>query len=185
MVITAARLIRTQGVSGTGLREVVEAADAPRGSLQHYFPGGKDQLVVEALEFTASYAARRVERAAAGLRTPTPSKLFSAIVDQWRSDFRDSDFTLGCPLVAATADMAAGNEAIRGALASAFERWQQPVAAALRDMGVPRARAAGLASLMISALEGAIVQARATQSLAPLNAVTRELAPLLDGAVSA
>src|SRR6185369_11331407 len=42
MVRAAAKLFRVHGVTATGLREIVEAADAPRGSLQHYFPGGKE-----------------------------------------------------------------------------------------------------------------------------------------------
>ncbi len=46
-VRSAALLFRERGVGGTGLREVVEHAGAPRGSLQYYFPGGKEQLLVE------------------------------------------------------------------------------------------------------------------------------------------
>jgi AcrR family transcriptional regulator len=49
----AVRLISTQGYTGTGPREVVAAWDAPHGSVWHYFPGGKDQLVSEALTITA------------------------------------------------------------------------------------------------------------------------------------
>ena len=45
MVRSAAQLMRRKGVSGTGMREIVVDADAPRGSLQHYFPGGKEELV--------------------------------------------------------------------------------------------------------------------------------------------
>ena len=60
MVYHAAQLIRMQGVSGTGLREVVDRAQAPRGSLQHYFPGGKEQLVDEALAWAGNFAAGQV-----------------------------------------------------------------------------------------------------------------------------
>jgi len=41
MLQAAVRLISTQGVTGTGLREIVAASDAPRGSLRHYFPGAR------------------------------------------------------------------------------------------------------------------------------------------------
>ena len=50
MIRAAEYLIRTKGVAGTGVREVVERAEAPWGSLRHYFPGGKDQLVAEAVQ---------------------------------------------------------------------------------------------------------------------------------------
>ena len=62
MVRSAAQLIRRKGVSGTGMREIVIEADAPRGSLQHYFPGGKEELVSDALLWMGGVAARRVER---------------------------------------------------------------------------------------------------------------------------
>ena len=49
MVQSAAQLMRERGLAGTGMREIAEHATAPRGSLQHYFPDGKDQIVREAL----------------------------------------------------------------------------------------------------------------------------------------
>ena len=47
-------------------------------------------------------------------------------------------------------------------------------------MGRPRRRAEALSTLMLCALEGAIVLARAQRDTAPLRLVARELAPLLD-----
>lgn len=62
MVFSAAQLIRRDGVTATGLRDVVAHADAPRGSLAHYFPGGKEQLVNEAVDWAGWYAANRIDR---------------------------------------------------------------------------------------------------------------------------
>jgi AcrR family transcriptional regulator len=182
MVFSAAQLIRTKGVSGTGMREVVAHAEAPRGSLQHYFPGGKEQLVDEAVAWAGSYVARRIRRYADALEEPSPGKLFAAMVGQWRDEFTTAGFDRGCPLVAATADTAAASERLRVAVSKAFEGWQAPLAEELRRMGVPAARSTSLALLMISALEGAIVLARAHLDLAPLDAVATELAPMLDAA---
>lgn len=184
VVYSAAQLIRRDGVSGTGLREIVADAGAPRGSLQHYFPGGKDQVVDEALAWSSGYAAAQVESYLATAAAPTPSGLFAALVAQWRADLRRYDYARGCPLVAATADLAAGHEAIRSSIDRGFATWQKPITTALRRLGVPRTRAASLSLLMLSALEGAIIIARARRSPAPLNAVVRELAPLLDAAVA-
>jgi hypothetical protein len=58
------------------------------------------------------------------------------------------------------------------------------VSRALADMGVPEERAAALATLMVSTLEGAILMARAERDIRPLTTVARELGPLLDAAVS-
>src|SRR5580658_6346957 len=84
MVRSAAQLIRRKGVSGTGLREIVAEADAPRGSLQHYFPGGKEELVSDALLWMGDVSARRTRRCLSELRSRTPSALLASIVDAWQ-----------------------------------------------------------------------------------------------------
>jgi AcrR family transcriptional regulator len=183
MVFSAAQLLRTQGVGGTGMRDVVAHAGAPRGSLQHYFPRGKDQLVAEAVEWAGAYAARRVRRSFESLDEPTPGAFFAAMVAQWRDEFTERGYDGGCPLVATVADTAAVNESLRETVSSAFTGWQRPVSETLSQLGVPPARAASLAVLMISALEGAIVLARAHQDVGPLDVVVEELSPVLDGAV--
>jgi hypothetical protein len=64
-----------------------------------------------------------------------------------------------------------------------LEHWQEPIAAALAEMGVPADRAAALALLMLATLEGAIVLARVRRENLPLDTVVAELGPLLDSAV--
>jgi AcrR family transcriptional regulator len=182
MVYNAVQLIRMQGVSGTGLRDVVTRAQAPRGSLQHYFPGGKEQLVGEAITWAGDFAAAQVRRFLEALPRPAPSALFEAMADQWRREFDRTGFSRGCPIMASVADVAA-NDRIREAARQALEHWQEPIAAALAEMGVPADRAAALALLMLSTLEGAIVLARVRRENLPLDIVVAELGPLLDSAV--
>jgi len=180
MVRSAAQLIRRHGVSGTGMREIVLQADAPRGSLQYYFPRGKEELVGEALRWMGGVAARRVRKNLDGLQPATPGALLAAVANDWRRDLTAEDFTAGCPLVAAAADVAATSEELRRVLRQAFDGWQEPLRDALIALGVPVGRADGLALVVISALEGAIVVARVRRNLAPLDAVVAELGPLLD-----
>ncbi|GAA3635481.1 TetR/AcrR family transcriptional regulator [Streptomyces chitinivorans] len=184
MVFSAAQLIRRDGVAATGLRDIVAHAQAPRGSLRHYFPGGKEQLVNEAVEWAGRYAAKRVDRFLAEMPEPSPSRLFEAMVRQWTDEYRSAGFATGCPVVAATVDRAGSAESTRQAAAAAFDAWNRPVARALTEMGVPAGRAASLATLMISALEGAIVIARAERDARALETVARELGPLLDAGVA-
>jgi AcrR family transcriptional regulator len=184
MVRSAAQLIRTKGVSGTGVREVVVHADAPRGSLQHYFPEGKDQLVEEALLWAGGVAARRVGRALDRAGASAPSLLLAELASDWRTDLTSEGFAAGCPLVAAAADVAATSDPLRAAIGRAFDGWQAPLAAALVECGVPARRAPSLALVVISALEGAIILARIRRDLAPIDAVVDELGPLLDTAAS-
>ncbi|KUF18132.1 TetR/AcrR family transcriptional regulator [Streptomyces silvensis] len=183
MVFSAAQLIRRGGVGATGMRDVAAHARAPRGSLQHYFPGGKEELVAEAVEWAGRYAARRVGRFVAGLPEPRPSALFAAMVRQWTDEFAAQGATAGCPVAAAVVDCADAGEAARTAAAAAFAAWAAPVSRALADMGVPSARADALATLMIGAVEGALLIARAERDARALTVVAHELGPLLDAAV--
>ncbi|MFF8726485.1 TetR/AcrR family transcriptional regulator [Streptomyces sp. NPDC015171] len=183
MVFSAAQLIRRGGVAAAGMREVAVHAGAPRGSLQHYFPGGKEQLVNEAVGWAGRYAGKRVARFVAGLDRPTPGGLFAAMAAQWIDEFTAGGFAAGCPVAAATVDRASCGDSTREAVAAAFTAWREPVAGALTELGVPAARAGSLATLMISTLEGAILLARAECDIAPLTTAVRELGPLLDAAV--
>jgi AcrR family transcriptional regulator len=183
MVFSAAQLIRRDGVVSTGMREVAAHAGAPRGSLQHYFPGGKEQLVNEAVGWAGRYAGNRVARFLAALPEPTPGGLFAAMVRQWTDEYEAGGFAGGCPVAAATVDCSESAVSTREAAAAAFAAWTGPVARALVDMGVPEERADALATLMISALEGAILIARAERDVRALTTVARELGPVLDAAV--
>jgi AcrR family transcriptional regulator len=183
MVFSAAQLLRRGGVAAAGLRETAAQAHAPRGSLQHYFPGGKQQIVNEAVAWAGRYAASRVPRILAALDQPSPSALFAAMAQQWTDELVAAGTLAGCPVAAATTDSAQDIESTRTAAAEAFGCWLTSVTEALTAMDVPPARAEALATLMVSALEGAILIARAERSPYALATAVRELAPVLDAAV--
>jgi AcrR family transcriptional regulator len=182
MVRSAMALICVRGVNGTGLRDVVRHADAPRGSLQHYFPEGKEQLVGEALALAGRTASRTVRRLQERDGEIRPSDVFAAMVGAWRGWLTETDYALGCPVVATVADAVTVTPGLRAAAAETFEVWQASVADVLASAGVPAERTVPLAALLLSALEGAIVMCRARHDLAPLDTVLAELGPLLDAA---
>jgi AcrR family transcriptional regulator len=182
MVYSAAQLVRERGVSATGVRDVVDRAAAPRGSFQHYFPGGKDQLVAEALLWSGEFAAQWVASYVDSARRPTPSGLFTHMVSQWKREFSTRGFERGCPVNAAAADLAGGDSAVNAPLREALSGWEEAIVAALVRMGVPSRRARRLGTLMLSTLEGAIMLARVHRDVRPLTTVAAELGPLLDQA---
>jgi hypothetical protein len=106
------------------------------------------------------------------------------MVQQWIDDLIANDFQAGCPVAAATVDCADTVESTRRAASAAFATWLTPIALALRDMGVPPRRTGPVATLMVSALEGAILIARAEHDVRALHAVSRQLGPMLDELVA-
>ena len=49
LIDAGAELFSRQGYAATGVKQIVEAARAPFGSVYHHFPGGKEQLTAEAV----------------------------------------------------------------------------------------------------------------------------------------
>ena len=65
LVMGAADMIRRRGLNATSVRDLAKHARAPLGSTYHYFPGGKQQVATEAVQFAGAVISRRlVERVA-------------------------------------------------------------------------------------------------------------------------
>lgn len=180
MVYSAAQLVRAHGVAATGVRDVVAGADASRGSFQHYFPGGKDQLIGEAVVWSGDFAARWVRAYRETTGDPAPSGLFAHMVRQWTDELAARRYERGCPLMATAAELAGGDSPVGDRLREAADHWQHAVEDELVRMDVTPGRARRLATLMISALEGAIMLSRVRRDTTQLETIAAELAPLLD-----
>ena len=170
MVRSAATLIRERGIHGTGLREVVAHSGGPRGSLGRFFPGGKTQLVTEAIDAALVDLVDGLDRPLSDAET-FPEAI-SVIVTPWRRLLVDHDFALGCPLAATICD-AAGNDSLRTHVRERLARWRGPVADAYTRFGAPQAEAEAHATVLLAALEGALILARAQRDIAPLDTVER------------
>lgn len=178
MIQSAALLMRERGVEATSFSEVLAHSGAPRGSIYHHFPDGKAQLIEEATRYAGDFIAAGL---AAALIDQDPVSALRSFAADWRQILRESDFAAGCPVVAATLE---GNQAptARKAAGEAFSRWTAILGAALQEHVPPR-RARSLSTLIIAAIEGAVVLARAQQSNTPLSQVTDELESIIASAL--
>jgi AcrR family transcriptional regulator len=180
MIQSAALLFRENGYSGTGFRDVIEHSGAPRGSIYHHFPGGKEQLAAETVAWAAALIERRIARAA---QYGDPIAALGIFVDSWREVLEDSNFRAGCPVVAVAAEADVGTTATDAA-AAAFARWQDLIARTLLDAGVSRIDARRLATTVVAAIEGAILLCRVRRDIRPLRDVHRALEATLRTAIS-
>lgn len=178
VVYAAAQHLRSAGPTAASLRAIVRDARAPWGSLRHYFPGGKEQILSEALAWSGGYAAADV---AGYLQSadPTPGGLFVHLLDGWARELKRYDFGRGCPVAAATLDPGEGTPGLTGATRTALDRWLTAIEGALSAMGVEGARSQ--ARSMLSMLEGAIIISRVQRSTTALSEL-RQFAPHFDAA---
>ncbi len=182
MVRGATQLLRERGYTGTGFREVIERTGAPRGSIYHHFPGGKAELAREAVDHAGEVAGAAIDDS---LAAGDPIGALRAFVELWRADFVRSGGRAGCPIVAVAVEAHDEAPELLDAADGAFRRWQRAFAGSLSRAGVGRTRAARLAALVVSAVEGAIVLSRARRDPQPLLDVTRELEATLREAIAA
>ena len=180
MVMSAALLMRQQGVEGTSFSQVIDASGAPRGSIYHYFPDGKVQLMREATRWGGEFITDQLARA---FEEGGPHAALDFSETFWRAVLTESDFRDGCPIVAATVE---GERApdVRDAAGRVFKGWAELVADGLERHGVERERARSLGSFFFSAVEGAVILARAQRSLEPLDRTFGELRRVLDDALA-
>ena len=180
MIESALVLMGEQGVEAMSFSQVIEHSGAPRGSIYHHFPGGKAELVEEATRYAGDVVVQLVEDTLE--QHDDPVAAVHAVAEFWRTVLHDSDFAAGCPVLAATleGDRSPG---ARDAARDVFGRWEHLYEDILRRAGLPEERARSLGSIAISALEGAIILARAQRSNAPLERVVDELHTLFHDAI--
>ena len=166
LVETSAELFRKQGYAATGVKRIVTDAQAPFGSLYHFFPGGKEQLGAEAI---------RVSGALYELLIPAVFDTAPDLVTGVRNFFagaaehlRETDYADACPIATIALETSSSSETLRQACADVFERWIAAGAARHEDAGLTGEQARELTIGMLAALEGAFVLARALRSTEPL-----------------
>jgi TetR/AcrR family transcriptional regulator, lmrAB and yxaGH operons repressor len=174
IVEAAATLMERQGYHATGIKELLTASGTPRGSLYHHFPGGKEAVAVAAVEDRARRTQRFLERHLG--TSDDPAEAVRALVAAL-AERVDADPAAAAPPFAALA-LSAGDDlpALRGACREAYGGIRGSFAATLRAAGWTPEGASSLATLLISAIDGAYVLARVEGDAAALRAVGDELA---------
>ncbi len=174
MVQVAASQLSRRGLDGTSLKTVLDESKAPRGSVYHHFPNGKDQLVGEAVRF----AGERLLGGLAALDGRSAQDVVDAFFMAWRMVLTRSDCQAGCA-VAAVVVAASGPGDLYSTAAAVITDWTDALAALLVSGGIEKVRSRALATSLIAAVEGALIVARALNSTAPFDEVHASMASLV------
>lgn len=176
IVTAAATLFRRQGYAGTGLNDIVARSGAPKGSLYHYFPGGKAAIG----EAAVRQAGALVEKTLVRLAEEAPDaagliRTYAGWLVHWmaQSGWRD-----GCPIATTLLETAAEEAAIAEAGRAVMAGWIEAIAARLERDGRAPDEARRLAGFGISALEGALLRARVEHGAGPIEEAAEMLVRL-------
>jgi TetR/AcrR family transcriptional regulator, lmrAB and yxaGH operons repressor len=175
MIDGTIRLLATRGLQGSSFSEVLKLTRAPRGSIYHHFPEGKDQLVGEAIERASQHALAMVDMDPRA----TPLEITDRFIQMWRDLLVDTQQRAGCSVLAVA--VAADSPDLLQRAGTIFGSWESLMAARFVEGGIAPSEAAELATTLIAACEGAVVLSRAERSLQPFDRVARVLRALVAG----
>ncbi|MFI6999677.1 TetR/AcrR family transcriptional regulator [Nocardia sp. NPDC050175] len=173
-LISATRgLVEKHGYFGTGLNQIIETSGAPRGSLYFHFPGGKDQLVAEAVAQAGNEIAALIDAVEPGDTAAAATSLLTAFGDRLEA----SAWQQGCPVATVTLDVSAANDTIQAECAAAYAGWEEALRIRLQADGRPDAE--DLAGAILAMIEGGLLLARAQRSREPLERVARTIRTMI------
>jgi AcrR family transcriptional regulator len=183
IVTAGAELFRRRGYTGTGVKQIAAEADAPFGSLYHFFPGGKEQLGEEVIRIGGGFFLRLYESiadAAPDVVSGT-GDFFNGAADT----LRNTDYADACPIATVALEVASTNEQLRQATAEVFESWIGAAEKRFAAAGIPAAQSRELAISTLAALEGAFVLSRAMRSTVPVEVAGAQAAAAVRAALPA
>jgi TetR/AcrR family transcriptional repressor of nem operon len=164
-------LMHQNGYKATGLTDILEAADVPKGSFYHHFVN-KEDFAAAALE---RYGMREREHAASVLTdTSTPPlkrlrRYFSDLVKL----YGQKGAIPGCMLGRFGLEIAAESPQLRNRISASFGHWQQTIAAVVAQAVVQKelpasTDAESLAGFLLNSWEGALLRSQVDKSNVPL-----------------
>ena len=166
IVNASAELFRRQGYAATGVKQIVTAAQAPFGSVYHFFPGGKEQLGAETIRWSGEMYGQLLP----AVFDPAPDPV-TAVHDFFAGaaeHLRETDYADACPIATVALEVSSSSELLRQACADVFEGWISAGTKRFAAAGIAEDTARELAVSMIAALEGAFVLSRTLRSTEPL-----------------
>lgn len=173
MIEAATTLFRRRGYEGVGVAELLTFSGAPRGSLYFHFPGGKEQIAIEAV--TRAGAKVRDGIRARSAITATVEDYVETAFAGWAENLEGSDYENGCIIALVGLEAASASPALKKAADEAFASWEVELAAMAVSKGLDAARGARFATAFICSVEGAIMMARTRNAVAPLHAAKESM----------
>jgi AcrR family transcriptional regulator len=174
MVVGAVQLLAGRGLQDPSFTQVLERTGAPRGSIYHHFPEGKDELIASAIDLAGAHATQLIDR----MEGSSAGQITMHFIGMWREVLTRSNMQAGCSVLAVT--VATDSEELLAHAAAVFRSWRRRLAELLQGGGLAARAAEEFAATLIAAMEGAVVLSRAEQSMDPFELVAEQLTKHVD-----
>ena len=171
LIAAATELFWSQGYEATSLADVCQQADANPGSLYYFFPS-KEKLLEAVLDhLEEGIGPGLLEPAWEGVTDPI-ERIF-ALLGAYRRALLATDLTYGCPIGGLALELRDPSDEVRRRIAANFDAWRAVVLGCLE---AARERLPGdtdlerLATVVLTVMEGGVMQARTFRSIDPFDA---------------
>ena len=181
LIETASRLFKVRGYCGVGLNDIIEESGIPKGSLYYYFPEGKEQLAIAAIENTKKLVMEDIERvfdATPNLANGNLIEALQAYVYELSKVFGDGGDPIGSPIGTIAGEKHSTSEPIRLACEATFKDWQSLYTEKFVEAGYPEQKATSLATVFHALTEGGILLALTMKSGKPLETIAEQIPSL-------
>ncbi|SHH88099.1 transcriptional regulator, TetR family [Sporobacter termitidis DSM 10068] len=174
---TATKLFQINGFNATGLNEILEESKSPKGSLYYYFPEGKEQLALEAIQLACKSIVERLRGTMDKYSDPVEALkyLISNITDDLNDENKLQDISISLMAL----ETYSSNEKLRLACEQVFTELSNVYAHKLIQSGFAPQKAEELGMAIEIMIEGAITICVTRKDTVPLSAISNILNVLL------
>ena len=173
IIETTCNLLELQGYHATGLNQIIKESSSPKGSLYYHFPGGKEELAVEAVRRVGAIVLERIQQNLA--QVEDTAKSIRSFITNIALHVERSGFRAGGPITTIALETASTSEALREECQRIYAAWQAAFAEKLCAGSIAQERAADMAMLIIASIEGGVILCRTNRSRVPLERVAQEI----------
>ena len=178
---TGMELFNRQGYHGTGLKEILDTCQVPKGSFYNYFES-KEQFAVAVLEYSHLLEDEKWEQRTSSVQGDH-LKRFRVAIDLFIADYENDPDATGCLLTNMMGEVGNSSDSFREIISAScnrvidcieesFKEGQQQ--GSFRDDIPPRA----MAQLFWDAWQGALLRTKVEASTIPLREVADSLCTL-------
>ena len=178
IISKGAELIHVQGFNATGLQQILQAANIPKGSFYFYFKS-KEDFGMEVIDYFNAMINGIFTKYLSDKNIP-PMKRLENLFNCFANIFQKSGFTLGCPIGNLSLELADTNERLRLHLEGVIEKLVAQVESCLKeaqaDGSLPMdLNTANTAHFIFDGFEGAVLHMKVVKSIEPFHAFRNNL----------
>ncbi|MBA3872272.1 MAG: TetR/AcrR family transcriptional regulator [Anaerolineae bacterium] len=173
IIETTCNLLEMQGYHATGLNQIIKESSSPKGSLYYHFPGGKEELAVEAVRRVGDIVLERIQQNLALISGP--AEAIRSFIMNIALNVERSGFRTGGPITTIALETASSSEALREECQRIYTAWQAAFVEKLRAGGISQDHAVDMSVMIIASIEGGVILCRTGRSRKPLEQVAQAI----------